>query len=84
MQEIKCNDCGAIISINAKSCVNCGSFKPFKGIVIKASEANKLATTTRISFLKGGGKLKTTLWQKIGMAFLILVFYVFIIDPMIS
>ncbi len=79
MALLKCSDCGNDVSIDAKSCPNCGTVKPFKNQVLTADESKKYSYGQIRGFQKGGGTIKMGKTAKIimisigiGILFLIL------------
>lgn len=58
MALLKCSDCGNDVSIDAKTCPNCGTTKPFKNQVLTADEAKKYSYGQIRGFQKGGGTVR--------------------------
>lgn len=81
MKLLKCIECEKEISISAGTCPNCGSKKPFKNIVIPKKEQKGLGYKERKSFLKSGGKLKSSSFEKIIMVIIIGLVAFFIFKP---
>lgn len=61
---LQCMDCKHTLSINAKSCTECGSSKPFKGLVLEGKD-RKMHRDSLKNFIKLGGKCKDPLWIRI-------------------
>jgi len=79
---IKCSCCNKELSIHAKSCLACGSLKPFKGVVLKPSEHKELKYKEIRQFQKAGGKIKNPLIVNLtGIAVLVGIAYVIFAPP---
>jgi hypothetical protein len=83
MNTFICTDCTSAISITAKSCPQCGSLKPFHGVVLSSEQTDSLDKKTRDSFVNGGGKLTVVirLWQKVTAVFICFSFFLFFVYP---
>lgn len=83
MNKLTCTDCASAISITAKSCPQCGSLKPFQGVVLTSEYTDTLDKKTRASFVNGGGKLTIVIrpWQKVTAVIVCFFFYLFFVYP---
>lgn len=84
MALIKCVECGKEISVTVDVCPNCGSKKPFKGIVLTKERTKELTYKERKKFEKTGGKTTAGTFEKIGsfiFAVIILLFMYSMIKP---
>lgn len=81
MELIKCVECGKELSLSAKCCTSCGSKKPFKGVTLSKQEQKGMSGRERRSFVKAGGKLKLSLFQKIFLLVLVVFFVSWYVAP---
>jgi hypothetical protein len=78
---IKCAECDKDLSISADSCVHCGSKSPFKDLTLLPNEQKGMTYKERKSFIKGGGKLKSSLLMKVWFSIILLFILFFIFSP---
>jgi DNA-directed RNA polymerase subunit RPC12/RpoP len=76
-----CVECKKEVSISAGNCPHCGSKKPFKGLEILKKEQKGLTYKERKSFIKSGGNLQSSLFEKLSVVIIIGASAFFIFKP---